>query len=140
MAQVTLKTRPTARSVKDFLARIKDPVRRKDCERVAKIMRVATGERPKMWGSSIVGFGAYHYKGASGREGEWMLTGFSPRKSDLTLYIMPGVKAFPDLLKRLGRHKTGVSCLYLRKLDDVDIDVLTEMVERSVEKMAGQRV
>jgi hypothetical protein len=93
-----------------------------------------------MWGASIVGFGRCRYKYESGREGEWMLIGFSPRKGDLTLYIMPGVGHFPDLLARLGRHKTGKSCLYIKRLDDIDLDVLRELVAKSVDKMAGRRV
>jgi hypothetical protein len=103
-------------------------------------MRAATGAEPEMWGASIVGFGRYHYKGRSGREGEWMVTGFSPRKSELTLYIMPSVESFPELLPRLGKFRNGVSCLYIKKLADVDVGVLRQLIERSVARMAEQRV
>ncbi|MEX2177160.1 MAG: DUF1801 domain-containing protein [Gemmatimonadaceae bacterium] len=138
MAKAALKTKPTKVSVSSFLAK-QEKERRRECETVAKIMKTATGAQPRMWGPSIVGFGTYHYSYASGREGEWMVTGFSPRKSDLTLYLMPSVNTFPSLLKRLGKHKTGKSCLYIRKLDDVDIDVLTELVKQSVARMADKR-
>jgi len=135
-----LKTKETSASVSAFLAKIADETRRKDCLAVADIMRDVTKEEPKMWGSSIVGFGRYRYKYDSGREGEYMITGFSPRKGDLTLYIMPGFEPFPDLMKRLGKYKTGKSCLYIKKLADVDVRVLKELVSKSVKKMAPQRI
>ena len=135
-----LKTKETSASVSAFLAKIADETRRKDCLAVADIMRDVTKEEPKMWGSSIVGFGRYRYKYDSGREGEFMITGFSPRKGDLTLYIMPGFEPFPDLMKRLGKYKTGKSCLYIKKLADVDVGVLKELVSKSVKKMAPQRI
>ena len=134
------KTKETAESVSAFLDKIADKSRREDCLAVVDIMRDVTKEEPKMWGSSIVGFGRYRYKYESGREGEWMITGFSPRKSDLTLYIMPGFEPFADLMKRLGKYKTGKSCLYIKKLADVDVDVLRELVTRSVKKMAAKRI
>lgn len=93
-----------------------------------------------MWGSSIVGFGRYHYKGKSGREGEWPITGFSPRKGDLTLYIMGGFDKFPDLMAKLGKYKTGKSCLYIKKLSDVDVKVLRKLVTNSVKLMAPTRI
>ena len=135
-----LKTKATNESVTDFLNKVTDKGRRDDCFAVLEIMKDITGEEPKMWGPSIVGFGRYHYKYESGREGEWMITGFSPRKGDLTLYIMPGLDAFPDLMKRLGKFKTGKSCLYIKKLDDVDPGVLRQLVKQSVKKMAGTRI
>lgn len=135
-----LKTKETTESVSAFLKKIADKTRREDCLAVVDIMRDVTKEEPKMWGSSIVGFGRYHYKYESGREGEWMITGFSPRKGDLTLYIMPGFEPFPDLMKRLGKYKTGKSCLYIKKLADVDVDVLRELVTVSVNKMAAKRI
>jgi hypothetical protein len=92
-----------------------------------------------MWGPAIVGFGVYHYRYESGREGDWMVTGFSPRKNDLTLYLMPGLEDQAERLARLGRHKTGKSCLYLKKLADVDLEVLGEMIAWSVQAMAPQR-
>lgn len=135
-----LKTKVTNESVTDFLNKVTDKGRRADCFAVLEIMKDVTGEEPKMWGPSIVGFGRYHYKYQSGREGEWMITGFSPRKGDLTLYIMPGLDAFPDLMKRLGKFKTGKSCLYIKKLEDVDPGVLRQLVKQSVKKMADTRI
>lgn len=134
------KTKPTAASVAAFLAAIPDEERRRDCRTVAKLMEKATGAKPVLWGASIVGFGAYRYRYESGREGEWPVVAFSPRKSDLTLYIMPGFRRYADLLARLGRHRTSVSCLYLRKLADVDLGVLEAIIGRAVADMAPQRV
>ncbi|MYA66507.1 MAG: DUF1801 domain-containing protein [Gammaproteobacteria bacterium] len=122
-------------NVDEFLDAVENPRRREDARRVLELMREVTGEPPKMWGSSIVGFGSYRYKYASGREGDWMITGFSPRKQNLTVYIMPGFSEFADLLARLGKHKTSKSCLYLNKLDDVDLDMLAELVRESVAVM-----
>lgn len=130
-----LKTKPTKQSVKDFVDAIKDEQQRKDCRAVSRIMKRITKANPKMWGSGIVGFGSYHYKYASGREGDWFVVGFAPRKQNLTLYIMSGFKKYSALLKKLGEHKIGVSCLYVKRLDDVDMDVLTvltELIEDSV--------
>ena len=101
-------------------------------------MRAATGSRARMWGTSIVGFGSYHYKYASGREGYWMLVGFSPRKQNLTLYIMPGFKTFDKLMAKLGKYKTGKSCLYIKKLDDIDESVLRKLVAGSVKYMRSK--
>jgi hypothetical protein len=126
------KTKATGASVEDFLENVPDEQRRADCRRVCEIMRKAAGAEPKLWGASMVGFGSYHYRYESGREGDWFITGFSPRKNDLTLYIMAGFTRYPDLMARLGKHRTGKSCLYLRKLSDVDLDVLTELVTESV--------
>lgn len=133
------KTKPTMDSVKDFLGKIADEKRRKDCQVIAKLMSEVTKEKPEMWGPSIIGFGRRMLKYAGGREAEWMMTGFSPRKNDLTLYV-PGLVAFPSVLKRLGKHKTSKGCLYIKKLEDVDLGVLQELVEKSVEKVAGKRV
>jgi hypothetical protein len=127
-----LKTRKTEKSVEAFLRGISDPKRRTDCEAVAAIMKKATGEKPKMWGPAIVGFGDLRYVTESGREGDWFVTGFSPRKDNLTLYIMPGIQKFATLLKTLGKHKTGKSCLYIKTLEDVDQAVLRKIVESSV--------
>jgi hypothetical protein len=134
------KTKPTRASVAAFLAAIPDEERRRDCRTVAKLMEAATGAKPVLWGTAIVGFGTYRYRYASGREGEWPVIGFSPRKNDLTLYIMPGFSRYADLLARLGRHKTSVSCLYLRKLADVDLEVLEAIIGKAVADMAGKRV
>lgn len=98
-------------------------------------MEEITGEPAKMWGDSIVGFGSYHYKYASGQEGDWMLTAFSPRKQNLTLYIMPGFERYENLMKQLGKYKTGKSCLYIKKLEDVDLEVLKELIDLSVKQM-----
>jgi hypothetical protein len=130
-----LKTKATTASVSDFLAKIGDEERRPDCLAVARIMEKATGDKPRMWGTSIVGFGEMRYKYASGRELDWFLTGFSPRKGDLTLYITPGFARYADLMKSLGRHKTGKSCLYLKRLADVDLTVLRTLIEDSVKYM-----
>jgi uncharacterized protein DUF1801 len=135
-----LKTKETKASVAVFLKKIGDEQRRKDCETVLKLMQRATGEDPKLWGSNIVGFGRYHYRYASGREGEWPIIGFSPRKTDLTLYIMPGFEKFESLMAKLGKYKTGKSCLYIRKLDDVAVPVLEKLITKSVERMAPHRV
>jgi hypothetical protein len=130
-----LKTKLNDASVEGFLNSVKDEQTRADCFEILKIMKQVTKEEPKMWGSSIVGFGSYHYKGASGREGDWMLTGFSPRKQNLTLYLMSGFDAHADLLKKLGKHKTSVGCLYIKKLEDVDKKVLKELVVETVKAM-----
>jgi Domain of unknown function (DU1801) len=135
-----LKTKETKASVVAFIKKITNEQRRKDCETVLKLMQRATGEEPKLWGSSIVGFGRFHYRYASGREGEWPIIGFSPRKTDLTLYIMPNLDKFESLLAKLGKYKTGKSCLYIKKLDDVAVPVLEKLITKSVAKMAAERV
>jgi len=129
-----LKTQPNTGSVATFFTSIKDPVRRKECRAVARIMQKATGTKPTMWGSSVVGFGSYDYKYDSGTKGTWFLTGFSPRKQNLTLYLMAGAKRFPDLAAKLGKHTTGVSCVYIKRLDDVDLNVLARIVKASVQE------
>lgn len=134
------KTRPTDESVQDFLARVSDEKKRQDCARIAQMMQTITGVAPVIWGLSIVGFGRYQYTYASGREGEWPIIGFSPRKSDLTVYIMPGFDQYKDLTDKLGKFKTGKSCLYIKRLEDVDFQVLSELVQRSVSDMASKRV
>ena len=130
-----LKTKVNDASVEGFLNSVADEQKREDCFEILKLMKQVTKETPKMWGSSIVGFGSYHYKSASGREGDWMLTGFSPRKQNLTLYIMGGFDSHKDLLKKLGKYETSVGCLYIKKLDDVDRKVLKELVAASVRTM-----
>jgi hypothetical protein len=134
-----LKTQKTGASVEDFLAAVDEP-RQAECRVVADIMSRATGAPPKMWGASIVGFGDYDYKYASGRAANWMLTGFSPRKTSLTLYIMSGFSAYDDIMARLGKHGTGKSCLYIKKLDDIDLEVLEELVRASVAHMQATHV
>ena len=133
--QVELKTKINDASVDDFLNSVTDEQKREDCFEILRLMEQVTQEQPKMWGASIVGFGSYHYKGASGREGDWLLTGFSPRKGNLTLYILGGFDLHQDLLKKLGKHKTSVGCLYIKKLEDVDQDVLKELVTESIKTM-----
>ena len=128
-----LKTKRTAHSVDAFLRGIKDEQRQKDCRTLVTLMKRVTGAKPEIWGAGIVGFGSFHYKGASGREGDWFVTGFSPRKQNLTLYLISGFKGAEGLLKKLGKHsKSGGSCLYLKSLADVDLEVLRQLVERSV--------
>ena len=130
-----LKTKKTEQSVTAFLDGISDPQRREDCYAVVRIMKRATKAEPKLWGPSIVGFGDYHYKYESGRENDWFLTGFSPRKENLTLYIMGGLARYGQILKTLGKHKTRGSCLYIKRLSDVDQAVLTSLVSESVAHM-----
>jgi hypothetical protein len=130
-----LKTRPSGASVEAFLQGVGDEARREDCRTLLALMRRATGAEPEMWGPSIVGFGSYHYTYASGREGDWFLTGFSPRRRDLTLYIMAGFSAYDELLARLGPHRTGKSCLYVKRLADLDLEVLEALVAASVKRM-----
>ncbi len=129
------KTKPGKASVTAFLKTIEDPEMRRDARKVATIMRRATGSRARMWGPSIVGFGEYHYRYESGREGDFMITGFSPRKQALTLYIIPGFKKFAPLMAKLGKFKTGKSCLYLRRLSDVNEQVLEQLIAESVKYM-----
>ena len=128
-----LKTNPSDISVEALLDAIPDETRRSDCRTIAKLMEKLTGSKPQLWGASIVGFGTYHYRYASGREGDWFITGFAPRKNDLTLYILSGFTRFEDLMSRLGRHKTGKSCLYIRRLEDIDMKVLEELIRESVD-------
>ena len=131
-----LKTKQNDQNVDEFLQAISNERRREDCYAVLELMKKVTGEEPKMWGDSIVGFGTYHYKYASGREGDMPVTGFSPRKQNLTLYIMSGFEEFNDLLNKLGKYKTGKACLYINKLEDVDLSVLQEIVTKSVIKQS----
>lgn len=130
-----LKTKPTGASVADFITDVADPRRREECETIVRLMQEVTGQPPEMWGESIVGFGRYAYKYASGRTGEWMTTGFSPRKDNLTLYFMGGFDDLAELMGRLGKYKTGKGCLYVKRLSDIDQDVLRELVARSVAKL-----
>ena len=130
-----LKTRPTRKSVRKFISRIEHPVRRADCEVLLSLMEEITGEKAVLWGDSIVGFGRYHYQQRNGQAATWPLTGFSPRKQNLTIYIMPGFKAYDTKLGQLGKHRHSVSCLYLNKLADVDMDILSDMIGDSVAVM-----
>ena len=131
-----LKTKPTDASVDDFIAGVAGDARQEDCRTLVEIMSRVTGEKPVMWGPSIVGFGSYHYRYASGREGDWMLAGFSPRKRELTVYVMAGFKGAEETLARLGKHRVSSgSCLYIRRLSDVDLEVLEELIRGSVEHL-----
>lgn len=131
-----LKTKATKASVKDFLKAIPEPERRADCLAIAKIMEEITGDKkPKMWGTSIVGYGNYHYRYASGREGDWMLTGFSPRKNDLTLYILAGLEKNADLREKLGKHSAGKGCLYIKRLSDIHIPTLKKLIKASIKDL-----
>lgn len=126
------KTKPTARSVADYLEAIPDETRRRDCEQLVVLMQRVTGCEPRMWGPSIVGFDRYHYRYASGHEGDSCVVGFSPRKGDISVYLLGGFEGREDLLAALGRHKIGKACLYLRRLADVDLAVLERLVALSV--------
>lgn len=130
-----LKTRQTDDSVDEFLNALPDEKKRQDCYTILDIMKLAAQAEPRMWGDSMVGFGSYHYKYASGREGDSFITGFSPRKQNLTLYIMPGFDRYEGLMAKLGKYKTGKSCLYIQKLEDVDLETLKELIQSSVQHM-----
>jgi len=130
-----LKTKPTEQDPKEFLMTIADEKKRQDSFKILEFLQQVTGFEPRMWGSSIIGYGSYHYKYADGQEGDWPLTGFSPRKQNLTIYITSGFDQYEELLKRLGKHSTGKSCLYIKKLEDIDLDLLAELVKQSVDHM-----
>ena len=134
-----LKTKRNAASVEQFLDEATDGQRREDCLRVLQMMKAATNAEPAMWGTSIVGFGRHQYKYDSGTKGEWFLTGFSPRKQNLTLYIMSGVERYGALLKELGKHKTGKGCLYIKSLADVDVPTLKRLIEQSLLDIAAMK-
>jgi hypothetical protein len=134
-----LKTKKTDASVAEFLAGISPEQKRKDAIAICELMKKVTKAEPKMWGTSIVGFGSHQYKYESGRQGEWFLVGFSPRKQNLTLYIMPGFASYDALLAKLGKHKTGKSCLYINTLDDIDVPTLRELIQRSVADMKKKK-
>ncbi len=133
-----LKTTKNDGDVEAFLNGVEDDERRTDAFTVLELMRDVTGSEPRMWGDSIVGFGEYTYRYASGRTGEWLATGFSPRKQALTLYIMPGFERYQELMVRLGKYKTGKSCLYIKRLGDVDLTALRELVDASVRHITGR--
>lgn len=130
-----LKTKQTNASVAAFLNSVTDKTKRADCKLIAKMMREATGKHAKMWGISIVGFDSYDYTYESGRSGTWPICGFSPRSQNTSIYIMPGFKKFEKMMKKLGRFKTGRSCLYIKNLDDVDLKVLNKLINASVKEM-----
>ncbi len=126
-----LKTKPTKQSIEKFLDDLPDEKKRADAYKILDMMKKITKMKPKMWGPTMIGFGTYHYKYASGHEGDSFLIGFSPRKPQLVLYGMPAIKYFPELAKKLGKFKSSVSCLYITKLDDVDISVLKQLLTKS---------
>jgi hypothetical protein len=127
-----LKTKVTKASAQDFINKVPDKTKRQDSLVLLKLFQKITGEKPRMWGTSIIGFGLYHYKSErSSQEGDWPLVGFSPRKQNLTLYIMPGFADYKDLLKKLGKHKTSKGCLYINKLADVDMGILEQLIKKS---------
>ena len=133
-----LKTRQNDADVNAYLNAIENPRRRADARRLLALMSDVTGDPPKMWGTSIVGFGSYHYRYVSGRQGNGPVAGFAPRKQNLVLYLMPGFTGYGALLDQLGKYRTGKSCLYVNKLDDIDLQVLEELVRASVAEM-GRR-
>ena len=130
------KTQPTARDPADFLAAVEPDDKRADAIRLDALFREATGFEPVMWGPSIVGYGRYHYVYGSGREGDFLATGFSPRAREFSLYIMPGYADFGAILERLGKHRTGKSCLYVKRLSDIDLGVLRELVRAGLDDLA----
>ena len=132
-----LKTKLNDGDVEAFLNTVEDETKRDDCFEILKRMKQLTKSEPKMWGTSIIGFGEYHYKYSSGREGDWFLTGFSPRKQNITLYIMSGFAHKEETLAKLGKHKTSKGCMYIKKLSDVDSTVLDKMITDSVEHLRG---
>jgi len=134
-----IKTKATSASVDKFLQSVKDEKKRADCYKIIGLMKNITKQEPKMWGTAIVGFGTYHYKYATGREGDMPLVGFSPRKQALTLYILAGFKKHPELMKKLGKFKTGTACLYIKSFDDIDIKVLNELITESVKYIKNKK-
>ncbi len=134
-----LKTKPTDASAEDFIATIEDAVKREDSRTLLELFKRATGQPPKMWGTAIIGFGQYHYKSERSRqEGDWPLVAFSPRKQSLTLYVMPSAGDFDEQFEKLGKFTTSVGCLYIKKLADVDVDVLEELVGRAYVKFKNE--
>lgn len=133
-----LKTKPNEQSVHDFLQAIPDEKRRADCVALSALMEEITGCQPRMWGPAIVGFGEYHYKYASGREGDWFIMGFSPRKQNLSIYVLPGLDAFADILTDLGKFKMGVSCIYIKQLPDLDPGRLRQLLTKAHRAMKGE--
>lgn len=132
------KTQPTAQQVASFLAAVEHPTRASDAIALDLIFQEVTGWQPQMWGPSIIGYGSYHYTYESGRSGDFLATGFSPRKANLSIYIMPGYANFSAILSRLGKHKTGKSCLYINKLADIDLEVLRELVRAGLKDLSGK--
>lgn len=140
LAKYEARTRPTPESVDEFLERIPDEAKRTDCQRLRDLMASASGDAGSMWGTSMIGFGAYHYRYASGHEGDTMAVGFAPRAANIVLYITGGFEEHANVLQRLGKHKTGKGCLYIKRLSDVDEGALTELIQASVARAAEANV
>jgi hypothetical protein len=136
MAKYELKTKKNKESVSAFLNAVSDPEKKRGAKKILALMKEVTAEKPVMWGDSMVGFGLYHYKYKSGQEGDWFIVGFSPRKQNLTIYLMPGYQDFGPLLKKLGPHKLGKGCLYIKHLDDIHLPTLKKMVRDAYKKLA----
>ncbi|MFG5381283.1 DUF1801 domain-containing protein [Yoonia sp. R2-816] len=132
------KTQPTGVGISDFIAGVEHPTRRADAETLDAMFRRVTGWQPRMWGPTIIGYGQYHYTYESGRTGDFLATGFSPRKVNLVLYIMPGYADFGHIMDRLGKHKLGKSCLYINKLADVDMGVVEELVQAGLDDLGSR--
>jgi Domain of unknown function (DU1801) len=138
MAQANNKTIANKASVADFVRSIDDKQKRADCKAIMKVMAAASGKRATMWGANIIGYGQYHYKYESGREGDFMRVGLSPRTNNISIYIIPGFGKYQSLLEKLGKYKTGKSCLYIKRLDDVNIKVLQKIIEDSLRVMKAR--
>lgn len=134
-----LKTRVNQADVTKFINSVADERQRADCIALVEVMRSVTKQEPKMWGAGMVGFGSYHYVYASGHEGDWFWTGFAPRKGEITIHIMAGFDAFPDLMKQLGKYKIGKSCLYVKKLEDVHMPTLKKLIRESVKHISKKK-
>lgn len=135
MAKAENKTKPTTVTPEDFIAAVEPERKREEAHALDQLFRKVTGWAPVMWGPSIIGYGSYHYKYATGREGDMCATGFSPRKANHSIYVMPGYADFGPMLERLGKHSMGKSCLYIKKLTDVDLDVLAELIEAGLKDL-----
>lgn len=129
------KTKATKASVKSFLDSVENESKRRDCKKIARLFAEVTGEKPVMWGESIVGFGKYHYKYESGREGDFFLAGFSPRVQNISIYLMPGYGFMPELRKKLGKIKEGKGCIYIKSIEDINMEILKKLAEESVKFM-----
>uniref|UniRef100_UPI004048C101 DUF1801 domain-containing protein n=1 Tax=Roseivirga sp. TaxID=1964215 RepID=UPI004048C101 len=138
MAKAQNKTTENEASVDNFLNTVTDEKKRADAYLIKSIMEEITGEPSKMWGTAIIGYGVYHYKYDSGREGDFLKVGFSPRAQNLTLYIMPGFDRYDEKMSQLGKYKTGKSCLYIKKIEDIDLDVLKDLIKSSYEYMTNK--
>ncbi|NUM71414.1 MAG: DUF1801 domain-containing protein [Ignavibacteriaceae bacterium] len=131
------KTVKKNNSVEEFLGSVTDPMRKEQCLIINRMMEAITGRKAEMWGESIVGFGDYHYTYASGREGDFFRVGYAPRRQNLSIYIIAGFERYPDLMEKLGKYKTGKSCLYVNKLEDIDMNILSELIRRGFNHFEG---